>query len=108
MTPLEKLQDAVRHAGARLQISAESLSHAEMFEEADGAEICRERLLDALAEFLGTQHLKPAGYRCCECGRLDANSNQPCTEHGDVEQVYRIVEGPPVAPESHSIIVPQE
>lgn len=36
--------------------------------------------------------LAQAGWRCTACGRLDANSNQPCTEHGDVEPVYRLVE----------------
>lgn len=36
----------------------------------------------------------PAGFRCTECGRLDAQSNQPCTEHGDVEEVFRLVEVP--------------
>jgi hypothetical protein len=39
-----------------------------------------------------TQKLEEAGYRCMECGKLDPQSNLPCTEHGDVEKVYRLVD----------------
>ena len=37
-------------------------------------------------------NLRQVGWRCVECGRLDPNSNQPCTEHADVEPVYRVMD----------------
>lgn len=36
--------------------------------------------------------LEQVGFRCTECGRMEAQSNQPCTEHSDVEAVYRLAE----------------
>lgn len=35
-------------------------------------------------------NLEHVGWRCTECGRMERMSNQPCTEHGDVEPVYRV------------------
>ena len=40
------------------------------------------------------KQLVPAGFRCVECGRLDPESNQPCSEHADIEEVYRLVDEP--------------
>lgn len=41
------------------------------------------------------RRLEQTGWRCTECGLLEAESNQPCPEHGGVEPVYRLVEEAP-------------
>ena len=37
------------------------------------------------------------GFRCLRCGVLDANSNQPCAEHSEVEEVFRLEEATPAS-----------